>query len=64
MRKMRKSEELIRLAMSDQDFIDNVGPIIKDLLTEIANGNIKTIKIDGKTFNVSAEEVSNERKIF
>lgn len=61
---MRKSEELIRLAMSDQDFIDNVGPIIKDLLTEIANGNIKTIKIDGKTFNVSAEEVSNERKIF
>lgn len=61
---MRKYEELIRLAMSDQDFIDNVGPIIKDLLTEIANGNIKTIKIDGKTFNVSAEEVSNERKIF
>ena len=61
---MRKSEELIRLAMSDQDFIDNVGPVIKDLLTEIANGNIKTIKIDGKTFNVSAEEVSNERKIF
>jgi hypothetical protein len=61
---MEKSEELIRLAMSNQDFIDNVGPIIKDLLTEIANGNIRTIKIDGKTFNVSAEEVSNERTFF